>query len=143
MPGFSGWGGREDPGPWAPIGSCDVLGCVSSPISKITYESKYCFLPFPVPDPFPPPAKGYFLLLTVLAGVEFLRNKCPIQSNVRAGLDGVLGQFVVPGEELEGKEQVRAGGNREVFTVVVTLVGPSGSHLCLAQRGPHPGVIKE
>ena len=86
---------------------------MSSPISKITYESKYCFLPFPVPDPFPPPAKGYFLLLTVLAGVEFPRNKCPIQSNAQAGLDGVLGQFVVPGEELEGKEQVRAGGNRE------------------------------
>lgn len=131
MPGFSGWGGREDTGPRAAIGSCDVLGCVSSPVSKVTYESKYYFLPFPAPDPFPPPAEGYFLLLMVLAGVEFLRNKCPIQSNARAGLDGVLGQFMVPGEELEGKEQVRAGGNRDVFAVVVMLVGPSGSHLCL------------
>ena len=109
MLGFSGWEGREDTGPWAAIGSCDVLGCVSSPVSKITYESKYCFLPFPVPDPLPHPAKGYFLLLTVLAGVEFLRNKCPIQSNARAGVDGVLGQFVVPGEELKGRNRLGWG----------------------------------
>ena len=83
-----------------------------APSPKITYKSKYCFLPFPVPDPFPPPATGYFLLLTVLTGVQFLRNKCPIQSNAWAGLDGVLGQSAVPGEELEGKEQVRAGGRQ-------------------------------
>ena len=118
--------GRKTLAPGLLLGPVMFWAACPAPSPKITYKSKYCFLPFPVPDPFPPPAKGYFLLLTVLTGVEFLRNKCPIQSNAWAGLDGVLGQSAVSGEELEGKEQVRAGGRQGRLRC--------GGHICWSFR---------
>lgn len=51
---------------------------------------------------------------------------------------------MVPGRWLEGKEQVEGRGpDVGGLTTSVAVVGPSVSHLCLAQGGPHPGVVGE